>query len=279
VAVATVAPVSPVRNFVGRWVNFHTVLLLLLVLCALFAPLIAPYNPVQANTADQLLPPSSLHWFGTDSNGMDVFSRVIWAARTDLLISVLGVAIGASAGSIVGAFCGYAGRLSDEAVSRLSEMMQAMPTFLFALLIVAVLGHSIAVLVGVVAFINIPVYLKLTRSIAAPLRDRDYVAAAQCAGYGRTGIVLRHVLPNSIGPLSSQLPLSCGFAIQIVAGLSFLGLGVPVPQPEWGSMIQDGAALILYGQWWVAVFPGLAVVLTIIAFDGIGRRLGEKYGR
>ena len=217
-AVATAPPISSARDGLGNWVNFHTVLLFLLVVCALFAPLIAPYNPVQANSSAQLLPPSSLHWFGTDSNGMDVFSRVIWAARVDLLISVLGVAIGASVGSVVGAFCGYVGRLPDEVVSRLAEMMQAMPTFLFALLIVAVLGHSLAVLVGVVAFINIPVYLKLTRSIASPLRNRDYVAAAQCAGYGRTGIVLRHVFPNSIGPFRRNFRCRVGLPFRLWLG-------------------------------------------------------------
>jgi peptide/nickel transport system permease protein len=195
------------------WFNVHTMLLIAIVICALFAPLIAPYNPVAANPSQQLLPPSALHWFGTDTNGMDVFSRVIWAARIDLLIPALGVGIGAAIGSMLGAFIGFVGGLVDDVMSRGVEMMQAMPTFLFALMIVAVFGHSVTVLIGIVAFVNIPIYVKLTRSVALPSRGQDYVAASKCAGYGPLGIVLRHVFPNSIGPLTPQLALSCGFAI------------------------------------------------------------------
>jgi peptide/nickel transport system permease protein len=261
------------------WVNLDSVVLAVLVVLAVGAPLFAPYNPLQANSAEQLLPPSWQHPFGTDSNGMDVLSRVIWAARVDLLVPLLGVSMGILAGALFGAFGGYLGGFVDEGLSRLAEIIQAMPIFLFALMVVAVLGHDVAVLVGIVAFANFPVFLKLTRSIASPLRGQDFVAAASCAGLGPVSVVVRHVLPNSVGPLGSQFSLSCGYAIQIVAGLSFLGLGVPVPQPEWGSMTQAGAPLILYGQWWVALFPGLAVLVAVVAFDGIGRRLAERYTR
>jgi peptide/nickel transport system permease protein len=134
------------------------------------------------------------------------------------------------------------------------------------------------VLVGVIAFVTAPVFLKLTRSVVLPIRSSDYVAAARCAGLRPMQIVFRHVLPNSLGPVASQLSISCAYAIQIVAGLAFLGLGVKIPEPEWGSMIQAGANDVLYGQWWVSVFPGIAVLLAVMAFGGIGRQLSRRYG-
>jgi peptide/nickel transport system permease protein len=145
-------------------------------------------------------------------------------------------------------------------------------------MVIAALGDSRAVLVGAVAFTNFPVFFRLTRAAAAPLRGQDFIAAARCAGLGPAAVGVRHVLPNSLGPALSQLPVQAAYALQIVAGLSFLGLGIPVPQPEWGSMIQDGAATVLNGQWWVAFFPGAAVFLAVIAFDGIGLRLADRYG-
>jgi peptide/nickel transport system permease protein len=263
----------------GGWVSLSSVILGVLVLLAIGAPLFAPDNPVRADDAHQLLAPSARHLFGTDANGMDIFSRVLWGARTDLAISLLGVGAGAVAGTLTGAFAGYLGRLVDEAVSRVSDMLQAIPIFLFALMVVAALGNSRLVLVGIVAVTAFPVFFKLTRSVAAPLRGLDFIAAARCAGLGPGAIVIRHVLPNSLEPVLSQLSVQCAYAIQVIAGLSFLGLGVPVPQPEWGAMIQEGAARILYGQWWVAFFPGLAVFLAVIAFEGVGRRLEERYQR
>jgi peptide/nickel transport system permease protein len=122
------------------------------------------------------------------------------------------------------------------------------------------------------------VFLKLTRSVVLPIRSSDYVAAARCAGLRPRQIVFRHVLPNSLGPVASQLSISCAYAIQIVAGLSFLGLGVKIPEPEWGSMIQAGANDVLYGQWWVSVIPGIAELLAVMAFGGIGRQLSGRYG-
>jgi peptide/nickel transport system permease protein len=259
--------------------NVYWALLALFVLVAILAPWIAPYDPVEADLGSQLVPPSASHWFGTDQNGMDVYSRVLWATRTDFSIAIIGVLLGVFVGVPLGAAGGYLGGLMDDALSRLSEMVQAMPFFLFALMVFAALGNSRVVLLGVIAFANAPIFLKLTRSVVLPLRSSDFIAAARCAGFGPLGVIVRHVLPNALGPVSSQLSISCAYAIQIVAGLSFLGLGVRIPKPEWGSMIQLGAGRIIYGEWWPALFPGLAVLVAVIAFGGIGRQLSRWYGR
>jgi peptide/nickel transport system permease protein len=259
------------------FMNVYWAIIVAFLLVAIFAPLIAPYDPVRADLAARLEPPSSAHLFGTDTNGMDVFSRVLYATRTDFTIATLGVAFGMLVGVPLGAASGYLGGIAGEGLSRLAEVVQSIPLFLFGLMVFAALGNSKPVLVGVIAAVNAPIFLKLTRSVVLPIRESDYVAAARCAGLPPLAIVGRHVLPNSLGPVCSQMSISCAYAIQIVAGLSFLGLGVRIPEPEWGSMIQQGASRVLYGEWWLSVFPGIAVLLAVIAFGGIGRQLSRWY--
>ena len=254
-------------------------LLILLILIALLAPVIAPYNPVHADLSAVNLAPSWPHLFGTDTNGFDVFSRVLWATRTDLTVAILGVLIGMVVGTPLGAVSGYLGGVRGEALSRVSEVIQAIPLFLFALMVFAALGNSRAVLVGIVAFVNAPQFLKLTRSVVLPLVSTDFIAAARGAGLKPGQIVVRHILPNALGPVAGQLSLSCAYAIQIIAAVAFLGLGVPVPKPEWGSMIQTGAGQMIQGQWWMSVFPGIAILVSVIAFGGIGRQLSRWYAR
>jgi peptide/nickel transport system permease protein len=261
------------------FLNVYWAMIAGFVLIATFAPLIAPADPVRADLLQKLQPPSSEHLSGTDSNGMDVFSRVLYATRTDFTIATLGVAAGMVVGVPLGAASGYLGGIVGEALSRLAETVQAIPLFLFGLMVFAALGNSKPVLVAVIASVNAPIFLKLTRAVVLPIRDSDYIAAARCAGLRPGAVILRHVLPNSLGPVASQMSISCAYAIQIVAGLSFLGLGVRIPEPEWGSMIQEGASRVLYGEWWVSVFPGLAVLLAVMAFGGVGRSLSGWYGR
>jgi peptide/nickel transport system permease protein len=275
----TVRPGALLRGRARHFLTGYWLILWAFVLVALLAPLLAPYDPVAADSASQLLPPSRQHLFGTDIYGLDVFSRVLWATRTDFSISIIGVLLAVVAGVPLGALAGYLGGLTDDGLSRLSEIIQAIPLFLFALMIFAALGNSQLVLIGIIAFVNAPIFLKLTRSVVLPLKRSDFVAASQCAGLTPVQVVLRHVLPNSLGPMASQFSISCAYAIQVVAGLAFLGLGVPIPYPEWGSMIQAGAGRMIYGEWWVSVFPGLAVLLAVIAFGGVGRQLGRWYGR
>jgi peptide/nickel transport system permease protein len=261
------------RHFLtGYWL-----IIWVFVVIAVMAPILAPYNPIESDLSSQLLPPSPQHWFGTDIYGMDVYSRVLWATRTDFSIALVGVLLAVIVGVSLGALSGYVGGLADDGLSRLSEMIQAIPLFLFALMVFAALGNSSRVLVGVVALVNAPIFLKLTRSVVLPMRGADFIAAARCAGLGPFQIVAKHVLPNSLAPVSSQFSISCAYAIQITAGLSFLGFGVPIPYPEWGSMIQEGASRIIYGEWWLSVFPGLAVLFAVLGFGGIGRQIHRMY--
>jgi peptide/nickel transport system permease protein len=250
-----------------------------LVFVAVFAPLIAPYSPVRADLSQRLLAPSWMHLFGTDDNGFDVFSRVVYATRTDLSVSLIGVGLAAIVGVPLGAASGYLRDVVGGTLSRFAEMVQAVPLFLFALMVFAALGNSKQVLVGVIAFATTPVFLKLTRTVVLPLKESDFVLASRCAGLGTTAIISRHIVPNALGPVVSQIAISCAYAIQIVAGLSFLGLGVKIPEPEWGSMIQQGANNVLYGVWWTSIFPGLAVLLAVMAFGGIGRQVTRWYGQ
>jgi peptide/nickel transport system permease protein len=272
--------VSTRSRFHGRLrplLTVHWLLFTAFIAIAIFAPLLAPYDPVRADLTQRLLPPSGAHWFGTDDNGFDVFSRVLYATRTNFSVAILGVALAALLGVPLGAASGYLRGFVGGTISRIAEMVQAVPLFLFALMVFAALGNSKKVLVGVIAFATAPVFLKLTRSVVLPLKNSDFVSASRCAGLGTTAIIARHILPNSLAPVVSQLAVSCAYAIQIVAGLSFLGLGVHIPEPEWGSMIQQGANNVLYGQWWTSVFPGIAVLLAVMAFGGIGRQLTARY--
>ncbi len=279
-AAMIVAPVRPSRASRMRvFLTVYWAILALLLLAAVFAPLIAPYDPIRADPLARLQAPSSAHWFGTDDNGFDVFSRVVYATRTDLTVSLIGVALAVAFGVTFGAVSGYMRNAAGATLSRLAEVVQAIPLFLFALMVFAALGNSKKVLVGVIALATAPVFLKLTRTIVMPIAESDFIAASRCAGLGSTAIIVRHVMPNALGPLVSQISISCAYAIQIVAGLAFLGLGVQVPEPEWGSMIQSGAPNVLYGVWWTSVFPGLAVLVAVMAFGGIGRQVSAWYGR
>jgi peptide/nickel transport system permease protein len=256
-------------------VNGSTITFLVLVLLAIFAPFLTPYDPVKVDLTAISLPPSPEHWFGTDTRGMDIFTRVLYGARIDLSLAITGIVFSMAAGLVFGSAAGYFGGFIDEAISRLAEMVQSIPMFLFAFIIVAALGSGGSTLLVVIALIYWPPFFKVTRSIAAPLMRTDYVAVAQTAGRSGMGIVLGHIAPNSFLPVLSQAAVNIGFAIQVIAGLSFLGLGIPIPQPEWGAMISVGAPRIAFGEWWMAVFPGLALLITVIALDGMSRRLAK----
>jgi peptide/nickel transport system permease protein len=257
-----------------RWLFCPPVIILaLLLLGAVFAPQLARYDPLTPSPGEKLQPPSARHWFGTDPYGMDIFSRVLYATRTDLTVAVLSVLLGIAAGIPLGALAGYLGGWVDEALTRLTEVMQAFPQILFAMAVMAALGNNLVNLVLILAFLNVPVYLKMVRSVTLPLRESDFVLAARCAGHTTGSLVVRHIIPNTLVPVFSQFSLSCSYAVQMVAGLSFIGLGVKIPHPEWGSMISLGANYIVFGMWWPALFPGLATFLAAFALHDLGQRL------
>jgi peptide/nickel transport system permease protein len=243
------------------WISLG--LLVGIVGLGLIAPLLPLHNPVLPNPAQSLQPPSLEHWFGTDRDGMDVFSRTIHAIRTDFALAVSSVLIGVLIGVPLGAIAGYFGGWLDNVLTRVIEVAQGFPQILFGMAFLAAAGNNMQNLVLVVAFYNIPVYAKMVRSIVVPLRDIDYVQAARVSGNSELRIMTRQLIPNALTPVFGQLPLSCAYAVQMIAGLSFIGLGVAIPTPEWGSMIQTGANYMIFGKWWVSIFPGLALFLAV----------------
>jgi peptide/nickel transport system permease protein len=243
-----------------------------LVLIALFGPMYVR-DPLELGVGPTLAPPSRELWFGTDQFGMDIFARVVHAARLDLGVAFAAAGIAVLIGMPLGALAAYRGGAFDTFLLRVSESFQAFPTLLLAMGIVAALGPSIPNLVLIIAAVNIPVYLRLTRSAVLPLVQSDFVLAARCAGQGDTKILRRHVLPNVTEVVIAQFSVNCAWAIQILAALSFIGLGVRLPTPEWGAMVRGGADYITYGQWWVALFPGLAIVLTILTLNQLAERV------
>ena len=251
----------------------------LAILLGIFSPLLTPYSPTEANGTHALKAPGSAHWFGTDSTGMDIFTRVIYAIRTDLFIALSATILSIGIGLPLGVFAGfYSGRgrflsfLSD-LLMRVIEIMQAFPVFILAMILVAVLGPNRINLVIGIAFVNMPIFLRLIRVEIMSLRERTFAEAAKCIGNSNTRIAFRHLLPNGLLPIFTQASITMGFAIILTAGLSFVGAGVRVPEPEWGSMIAIGAPNMMTGQWWPSLFPGLALGTTVLGFALVGDSL------
>jgi peptide/nickel transport system permease protein len=246
---------------------------------ALLAPIIAPYGPTTPHPSDVSQAPSWHHLMGTDADGFDIFSRVLWAPRVDLGIAVvstlMSVVIGVPLGALAGFFGGRGGirAVGASIVMRAVDVSLAFPVFVFALALVAVLGESQINVILALTLVNSPVFVRLTRSQVLGVRERTFVEAARCSGNSELRITFRHVLPNAIGAPLTQLSVVLGFAILLTAGLSFVGAGVPVPTPEWGIMISEGSEQMITGQWWAAVFPGLALASAVLGFGLLGEGL------
>ena len=237
-----------------------------------FGPWLAPYDPLEPKPMNTLAEPSWEHWFGTDNYGFDVLSRVLYAAQVDFSLALIGVLIGGGIGSLLGAAAAYKGGITDFILLRFVEVVQSFPVLLFALALFAAIGGGSRNMVLAIAIVNIPMYLRIIRSSLLPLRTAEFVDAARCAGLNGFTIVIKHFIPNAKGQIFSLFVLSCAYAIQIIAGLSFIGLGVEPPHPEWGSMINAGAGYIMLGVWWPSIFPGLAIVISVYAINGLSRK-------
>ncbi len=222
----------------------------LLTLVAIFGPWIVPYDPIVSDVPQSLMPPSAAHLAGTDQLGRDVFSRLIVAARLDLTIAVSAVGISFALGAVIGAICGYAGGRLDRAVGRFVDVLMAFPLFVLAMAMVAALGNRVENIIIATAIINLPFYIRFARA--------------------EVNVVLRFLLPNVLPAMSVQMSLNLGWAILNSAGLSFIGLGVKPPTPEWGIMVAEGARFISTGKWWLVAFPGLALMLTVLCFNLLG---------
>jgi peptide/nickel transport system permease protein len=259
----------------NRVTLFGFVIVAVVAFCAVFAPLLAPYGPMEGNAAATLRSPSFSHPFGTDSIGFDIFSRTLYGGRLDLAIAFGAVGVALAVGCAFGAIAGFLGRVVDEVVMRLMDMLSAFPSFILALGVVAALGPSVPNLIFAIALVNVPVYARLLRARVLTVREAQYVRAATALGLPRRRVLLVHVLPNSWAPIFVQSTLQAGYAILEAAGLSFIGLGIRVPKAEWGVMINMGLQYIVSGQWWITFFPGMAIALTVMGFNLIGDGLQD----
>lgn len=250
-------------------------IVVLFVLMAIFAPFIAPYDPTRGNLADSYLPPGPEHWFGTNIQGQDVFSRIVFGSRLTLGIAVMSVAIGVSIGAAIGSIAGYFRGWVDSVLMRLVDIMLSIPGLLFAIVVVTFLGRGVVQIAVAIAIVNVPIFARLLRASLLGLRDADYVVAARSVGVRGPTILVRHMLPNAIGPLIVQATLALATAVVDAAALGFLGLGPPDPStPEWGTMLSD-TYRYLNQAIWLAFFPGIAIVLSVLGFNLLGDGMRE----
>lgn len=245
------------------------VIILAISLCAILAPFIAPYDPFEVNFRSRLRPPSLAHPFGTDAMGRDVLSRVLYGAQISLRVGFIVVIIAFPLGSILGAIAGFYGGVLDEIIMRITDVFLCIPGLVLAMAIAAALGPSIQNVLLALVVVWWPWYTRIVRSVILSLREQDFVAAARAIGASNRRIVLKHLLPNAIAPAFVNATLDMGFVILNAAGLSFIGLGAQPPSPEWGAMLSTGRE-VLREAWWVATFPGLAILLTVLSFNLLG---------
>ena len=246
------------------------------IICiAAFAPWIAPYNPTLTNVSIALHPPSAVHIMGTDQLGRDILSRLIAATRLDLFIASSAVGLSFIVGALIGAFCGYHGGSIDHIVGRVVDVLMAFPLFVLAMAMVAALGNRVENIVIATAVINLPFYIRFARAEVNVRRNLGWVEAARAGGSGHAAIVVRFLVPNILPAVAVQISLNLGWAILNAAGVSFLGLGITAPTPEWGVMVAEGARFINSGEWWLAAFPGAALMLTVLCFNLLGDGLRD----
>ena len=249
--------------------------ILAVTLASLLAPWLAPYDPDAPDAEATLASVSLSHPLGTDVYGRDQLSRVIHAGRVDLLVALSATAIALTLGSALGAAAGYRGGWVDQLVMRGVDAVMAFPAFILAMAITAALGNSTANVVAAIAITHVPIYTRLIRGEMLRVRETEYAEAARTVGNRPRQIVLYHLLPNCVPPLVVQATLAMGFAILTVAALSFIGLGIHPPQSEWGQMTADGADYVVSGEWWLVLFPGFAIMLTVLAFNLVGDTLRD----
>lgn len=256
---------------------FAFALFAIIVLVALFGPVLAPYDPLESNAARALHPPSADHWFGTDNLGRDVFSRVLVATRLDLVISVAAVALSFVVGAAIGSAAGYWGGWTDAVTGRLVDTIMAFPLFVLAMGIVAAMGNTVENIIYATAIINLPFYARVARAEVRIRRNAGFAQAARLSGNTDVQVLAFHIFPNALPPMMVQISLNMGWAILNAAGLSFIGLGVRPPTAEWGIMVAEGANFVVSGEWWLAFFPGLALMTAVFAFNLLGDGLRDIF--
>ena len=270
-------------------------IIVLSLFLAAFGPMIAPYDPTVASDDISVAPPGlpalpglllgslagghahAPHWMGTDQSGLDIFSRLICAPRTDMTIALSAAILSCVFGTLIGLLAGYVRNWATESMMRVSDVLQAFPVFITAMMLVALAGRSPVNIVIALVLVYTPIFVRLTRAEVMSQMPRTYVEAARAAGNRPLAIALRHVLPNALVPSIVQSSATVGFAIILTAGLSFVGAGVRPPMPEWGLMISQGAPQLILGEWWPSVFPGIAMSLVVFGYAVVGHSFEARF--
>ena len=261
--------------FLRRLPILPVLVLVTLVVAGVFAPLITRHDPTKNDLSSTMLPPawldggSARHFLGTDHLGRDILTRVIHGARISLVVAVTSIAAGATLGALLGIIGGYRGGVVDEVIMRVADLQLAFPVILIALVLGVSVGINLLVLVGILVITMWSRYARVIRGDVLRLRESDYVSIAQVAGASTTRILLKHIFPGTINTIIVMATLQVGWVILTEATLSFLGVGVQPPTPAWGLMVSDGRARMLTG-WWISLFPGLAILFTVLSFNLLG---------
>ncbi|MBQ7785956.1 MAG: ABC transporter permease [Clostridia bacterium] len=247
-----------------------------IILLAVCADWIADYNKVVVgmNMLERLQPPSAKHWFGTDGYGRDVFARIIHGSRLSLSLGIVSMSIAVAVGSLIGAISGYYGGKIDDVLMRLMDMLLAIPPMLMSISIVAALGRSMVNLMLALALAYMPVFARVIRSSILSVKGQEFVEAAKACGTSDARIIMRHIVPNAVGPIIVQATLAMGSAILTISSLSFMGMGIQPPQPEWGTMLYEGRDLIRTSPYLV-VFPGIAIAVSVLSLNLLGDGLRD----
>jgi peptide/nickel transport system permease protein len=270
----SVRPIAPVATKAQRWRKRYGLaavgagIVVLWVLIAILAPWLSPYDPNAVDVTIRLQPPSWSHWLGTDVLGRDVFTRLLFGARISLTTGFVVVIVGAVIGTLLGGIAAFARGWVEAIIMRLTDLVLCFPPIILALAIAAALGIGTTNTIIAMLVVWWPKFARLAHSLVIVQRSQEYVEAATVIGYSPARILIRHVIPNSVGPLVVLISLDVGNAIMTFAGLSFLGLGVVPPTAEWGSMVAEGRELVQ--QWWVATFPGIAILTIVLGFNFLG---------
>jgi len=272
-------PVSEWRRFrrvffERKLVMFGLIVLLLLVIAAIFAPLLAPYNPIKGDLADSLQPPSSKHLLGTDIQGRDILSRLIFGSRTALAVGFLTVAIAGICGVTLGLIAGYFGGVVNMVIMRTMDALMGFPMLLLALVIAALLGSGLQNVIIALSVATLPGYARVMHGLTLSVRENDYILAQRAMGAGNIRAMFNHILPNALPPMIVLITLQLGALILAEAALSFLGIGINPPTPAWGAMVADGYRY-LSSRPWLSFAPGVVIMLVVFAFNLVGDGLRD----
>lgn len=270
---------TPLRDFARAFLRHRlamtgAAIVFVLALVAVFGRALAPYDPVGMDFAARFVPPSLDHPFGTDEFGRDIFSRILYGARISFQVAFIAVGISGSIGVALGLAAGFLGGWIDETIMRVMDVFFAFPAVLLAITVMAILGRGVGNAMIAIAIVYVPIFARVTRGAVISVRGREYVTAARALGQSQGAIMLRHVLPNALGPIIVQTSLSLAFAILAEAALSFFGLGTQPPEPSWGRMLSEGRGFLRQAPW-MGIFPGLAIMVSVMGFNFLGDGLRD----